>query len=580
MRNQLSISLGQFSDAGAKPVNQDFYGALQPDGAELTSKGIALAIADGISTSNLGATAAETAVKSFLSDYFCTSEGWSVRTSGARVIGATNSWMHAQNRKAQGRTLSDTERERGLVCTFTAMVLKSRAAHLFHIGDGQIAKLGKSHIEPLTEPHRVSLGGGETYLGRALGVERNVEIDYRLIRLEPGDTFMLSTDGVYEHLSGSDILDHVAKSPCLNDAARAICVHAQEAGSTDNLTVQLVRVETLPAGEINDLIGTEGNLPPAPALRPGDEFSGYAILREIHSGSRSHVYLARDEVDGQRVAIKVLATEQAQDPAALSSLLLEEWVMRRLDHPHLLKPAPHRGPHQYAFTATQYIEGQTLYAWMHDHKSSEPELVRALIRQIASGVQALHRREMIHRDLRPQNILIDGDGTARLCDFGSVQVAGIDEVARPVDDAAFAGTMQYSAPELYLGFAATTQSDLYSLGVITYQLLTGELPYGPRVASANTRAAQRRLRYVPASELNPQVPEWMDAAIARAVEIEPSRRYDELSEFLFDLANPNPALHSPEPRTLLERGSVRVWRAISAVLTLALALSWFARPLG
>ena len=140
MRPHLAISLGQYSAAGAKDANQDFHGSLVPEGAELATKGIAVAIADGISTSALGATASETAVKSFLTDYFATSDAWSVRTSGERVIAATNSWMHAQN--VRGGPVSDESRERGMITTFSAMVLKSRSAHIFHVGDARIARLG------------------------------------------------------------------------------------------------------------------------------------------------------------------------------------------------------------------------------------------------------------------------------------------------------------------------------------------------------------------------------------------------------------------------------------------------------
>jgi len=576
---RLAISLGQSSSAGRKSENQDFHGALEPEGADLATKGIAVAIADGISTSRLGATAAETAVKSFLTDYYCTSEGWSVRTAAERVIAAANSWMHAQNRAAYGRPLEDGERELGLVCTFTAMVLKSRSAHLLHVGDARIARCRNGTIEPLTEAHRVNLGGGETYLGRALGVNRHVEIDYRRLHLEVGDIFVLSTDGVHEFLPDMRMARLLGGEGTLDDQAGAIAEAALDNGSEDNLTVQIVRIESLPNGEISDLVGAEAGLPPAPRLEPGQQFAGYSVLRELHSGSRSHVYLARDEADGRKVALKAPSTEHGEDTRCVQELLLEEWVMRRLDHPNLLKAAPSRGARSHAFAVSEYVEGQTLRQWMFDHPQPELEAMRAIVKQIASGLQAMHRREMLHRDLRPHNVLIDADGAVRIIDFGSVQVAGLDELAPAhTIDAIFAGTMQYSAPELYLGQPATGQSDLYSLGVIAYQLLTGELPYGPRVANASTRQAQRRLRYVPASELNPEIPEWVDAALAKAVAVDPRKRYEELSEFTYDLANPNSSLLSPEPRPLAQRNPLLLWQAIAFLLAVALAISIATRP--
>jgi len=573
MRSQVAITIGQYSTAGTKEANQDFHGSLVPEEGLLASKGIAIAIADGISTSTLGAAAAETAVKSFLTDYFATSEAWSVQTSAERVISATNSWMYAQNMRGSAGPLSDEERERGMVCTFSAMVFKSRSAHLFHIGDARIARIAGRNVEALTEAHRVYLGGGESYLGRALGVNRHVEIDYRRIGVQPGDVFALTTDGVHEFLTDAALAEAAANDN-LEAAARAIAEAALAAGSRDNLTVQLARIDTLPDGAIDDLIGDQVALPPAPQLEPGQTFEGYAILRELHSGSRSHVYLARDQADGSKVALKVPATDHAQDPAQMQALLLEEWVARRISNPHVLKAAPLRSARRHAYSVTEYVEGRTLDSWMHDNAEPDLSVVRSIIRQIAAGLQALHRREMIHRDLRPHNVIVDPDDTAKLIDFGSAQVAGLDDIApRDFEDAAFAGTMQYSAPELYLGHAASRRSDIYSLGAIAYQMLTGRLPYGPRVAAANTRAAQKRLRYAPVTEFNPAVPDWMDAAIAKAVSIDPAGRYEELSEFVFDLANPNHSLVAPDPRPLLQRKPERLWQAISAVLLVLLVLS-------
>src|SRR5690606_28729131 len=261
---RLEIALGQYSTAGAKSENQDFHGALVPEGADRLTKGIVVALADGISTSRLGAAAAETAVKSFLTDYYCTSAAWSVRTSAERVIAATNSWMHAHNARRRPREEGE-DRERGaLICTLSALVLKSRVAHLFHVGDARIALVAGGRLEPLTEPHRVELGAGGSYLGRALGGNRAAEVDCRHVPLRAGVMFMLSTDGVHEFVSAGETLALLARGDDLDEAARAICAAAAARGSADNLPVQLVRIDSLPQGEVSELLGAELALPPAP----------------------------------------------------------------------------------------------------------------------------------------------------------------------------------------------------------------------------------------------------------------------------------------------------------------------------
>src|SRR5579871_2614637 len=128
MTRDLKISIGQHSDRGRKPSNQDFHGAMVPKPPLLAAKGIAVALADGISSSSVSRVAAESAVKGFLTDYYCTSETWSVKTSAQRVIDATNSWLHSQTRRGQHRY----DKDKGYVCTLSAVVIKSAAAHIFH----------------------------------------------------------------------------------------------------------------------------------------------------------------------------------------------------------------------------------------------------------------------------------------------------------------------------------------------------------------------------------------------------------------------------------------------------------------
>src|SRR6266849_9258600 len=151
MSRELKISIGQHSDKGRKETNQDFHGALIPEQPALGLKGIAIALADGISSSNVSQIASESAIKGFLTDYYCTSESWSVKTSAQRVIAATNSWLHAQTRRSQHAY----DKDKGYVCTLSAMVIKSTAAHIFHVGDSRIYRLAGNGLEQLTDDHRV-----------------------------------------------------------------------------------------------------------------------------------------------------------------------------------------------------------------------------------------------------------------------------------------------------------------------------------------------------------------------------------------------------------------------------------------
>ena len=202
---------------------------------------------------------------------------------------------------------------------------------------------------------------------------------------------------------------------------------------------------------------------------------------------------------------------------------------------------------------------------MIDHPAPDLEAVRTIVEQIARGLQAFHRQEMLHQDLRPHNVLIDHDGNVHIIDFGSVSVAGLNEM-REENEQQVLGTAQYSAPEYFLGAMGSRNADLFSLAVITYQMLCGRLPYGPEIARTRTRAAQLKLKYTSVLDDEREIPLWLDATLKKALAIDPHRRYQELSEFIYDLRHPNKALASDYQPALLERNPVLVWKGISAIL--------------
>ena len=514
MAGATSISIGQASDKGRKALNQDFHGACFPREPQLTSKGVAVVLADGISSSEVSQHASEVAVKSFLEDYYCTSESWTVKTSVQRVLQATNSWLYLQTRNSPYRYSPD----RGYVCTFTALVIKSNTAHIFHVGDTRVYQVSGDGLEQLTEDHRLWVSKDKSYLTRALGMKDLLEIEYRAVPLEPGDILVLATDGIYEYADEKFIIEAIhAHADDLDKAASSIIDAALDQGSDDNLTIQIVRADRLPGQEAGEHRQQLTTLPFPPELKPRMRFDGYEIVRELHRSARSHLYLAVDSGSGAQVALKVPSVDLRNNPEYLERFLMEEWIARRINNAHVLKPCPRTRKRHYLYITTEYIKGQTLKQWMIDNPRPDMETVRGIIEQIAAGLRAFHRQEMFHQDLRPDNVMIDETGTVRIIDFGSVRVAGLMEVATPIDQDNLLGTAQYTAPECFLGEAGSKQADLFSLGVICYQMLSGRLPYGTQVAKSRTRAAQRRLKYRSVLAEDREIPAWVDEAITHKV---------------------------------------------------------------
>ncbi len=570
----LKISVGQHSDKGRKEVNQDFHGVRVPDEPLLTSKGIAIALADGISSSEVSQVASEFAVMGLLDDYYCTSEAWSVKKSVERVLTATNAWLHSRTQQSQYRY----DQDRGYVCTLSAMVFKSTTAHIFHVGDTRIYRVHADTLEQLTQDHRVRVAEGQSYLSRAVGFNSQIDIDYQALQIEAGDVFLLATDGVYEHIDAGQLAHMVQQhSGDLDQAARLIVEAAFQRGSDDNLTAQIVVIGELPSQSAKESHQKLSDLALPPILEARATIDGYTIVREVHGSNRSHIYLALDTETDRLVILKTPSIDLQGDTAYLERFLLEEWVARRINSAHVLKPCVQTRQRHYLYVVSEFIDGQTLSQWMTDNPKPSLETVRAIVEQIAKGLLAFHRLEMLHQDLRPDNIMIDKLGTVKIIDFGATRVAGIVESQASREPGHILGTAQYTAPEYFLGEAGTARSDLFSLGVITYQMLSGQLPYGAGVAKCRTQSAQRKLQYKSVLHEDREIPVWIDGVLAKCVHTNPLKRYEALSEFVYDLRHPNSAFLNKTRPPLAERNPLAFWKCVSLVLGVALLVLLFAR---
>jgi serine/threonine protein kinase len=234
--------------------------------------------------------------------------------------------------------------------------------------------------------------------------------------------------------------------------------------------------------------------------------------------------------------------------------------------PHVISAAKPCAKRSALYVVTEWVEGKTLSQWMIDTPNPGLDKIRELAGQIITGLRALHRRDMLHQDLRPENLMIYTQGTVKIIDLGSTTVADVEEAAPGTLDL-LPGTYQYTAPEYLSGDSVGWRSDPYTLGVIVYEMLTGGLPYGAQVARILTRRDQQGLRYDTAHGNDTGVPDWMDAALRRAVHPDAVRRYDALSVFLADLKRPSAGWIYKRHVPLAERNPVAFWQGVSAILT-------------
>ena len=223
-----------------------------------------------------------------------------------------------------------------------------------------------------------------------------------------------------------------------------------------------------------------------------------------------------------------------------------------MSSPHLLRAHVTLQPRKFLYVVTEYVAGQSLRQRMRDHPKPDLETVRNIVDQMIKGLRALHRREMIHCDLRPENVMIDQEGTVKIIDFGSVRVAGLAEAVDKSAAAPILGAVQYAAPEW----------------------LAGQLPYGADAARVQSPAQQRALRYRSARSPASAVPAWIDGALRTALHPNPAARYDAMSEFMNDLRAPNRRFQLERHAPLLERDPVLFWKGLSIILALIICPSF------
>jgi serine/threonine protein phosphatase PrpC len=561
----VQASVGFSSRTGPRKANEDFAGAVF--GAELPEprQEVVAAIADGIGGAKGGRIAAETAVRGFLDGFCDLPETMEVLRAGARIVSALNGWINTMGRQ-------DPELA-GMGCTLTALVLRGRIAHLLHVGDTRAYRLSGDRMTCLTIDHVRQDGTGRSHtLTRALGVEAEVRLDYATQPVALHDRFLLCSDGVHGFLTEQSIADILRERSAPEDTAGALVAAALRSGSTDNCTALVLDVVALPTAGSVDVSAAMLHLPVIPTPLRGETIDGFVLKALISEGRYTRLFGAEDEVEGGTVALKFPKPQLASVDAHRAAFLREAWVGARVHNPwvgRVIELPP--GRQTCLYTVMPLYQGELLEMRLSRSPMLGLEEGRNITVKLARAAAALHRAGIIHRDIKPDNVILEGGGSLKLIDLGVVRVPGLEEF--PPDE--IPGTQAYMAPEMCAGEPGNEASDIYALGVTMFRAFTGEFPYG----NLDATSPPRRNRPKDFCALRPDLPAWLQAALARAIAIDPAKRFHDMTEFAFEMeggpAGAPTAIR--RPRTLYERAPLQVWQGVAGLLALALLVSLLVR---
>ena len=539
----LQLSFAEASAIGPREENQDALRLVTPAPALAASKGYLFAIADGVSQCADGGLAARSTLQALALDYYATPETWSVAQALDRLLLAQNRWLQANG---GGQPL---------LTTLSALVLRGRRFTLAHVGDCRVYRWHADRLQRISEDHVWDQPGMQHVLKRALGLDQHLVLDFLDGELRLDESFVLLSDGIWAVLGDTAIAAILRDQPDLHSAAQTLVNAAHLAGSQDNASALLVRVDALGEASIGDALMHLQQWPLPPALKPGQVFEGWQVEGIVAQSQQSLLYRVRD-TQQRPWLLKTLPGRLHDDHQAGQALLSEEWFLKRVAGRHF--PEVHAASQrQHLYYVMREYSGATL-AQRHEQSGPLPlpqwqDIAERLLR----AVGLLHRRQILHRDIKPENLLLGDDGELRLLDFGLAYCPGLSHDL----PWALPGTPSYIAPEAFRGEVPTPQQDLYAVGVTLYFLLTGHYPYGEIEAFQRPRFGLP----VNASRYRPDLPDWIAHHLERAVAAAPEQRFETAEEWLLLIEQGERRSLSVRPKPLLEREPLKVWRTLALV---------------
>jgi serine/threonine-protein kinase len=532
----VKLTYAELSSVGpVRPHNEDFLQFWESeDESEKKTRGAIALLADGVGGHGDGEIASHLAVETALRTFREASPATTDNQLLWRMFNAANVAVYDAGMQQGG---SDR-----MATTLTVSLFRRNEVAIAHVGDSRAYLVRQAQIRQLTSDHtyvamqlKLSLISKEeamasdlrTVLTRSIGQHPTIQVDYSRSVLRSRDVLIQCSDGLHGCLTESELRESVGRLPP-PEACEYLVRLAEKRGSEDNISVQILRVDNVQ--RVGYYRGSVAYYAPLPTpvtneLQVGQVLDErFEITDVINRSGMSSVFKATDLKTGRPVALKVPLPNLESDPAFFSRFEREAEIGRALDHPGILKiVAVDEKEKSRPYLVMEYLEGQTLDQLMQHVKPLPVEDALRIMSRVCDAIEYLHRHSVVHRDLKPQNIMLCSDGSLRIMDFGIAKAAA----SRRLTFGGFSptlGTPDYMAPEQVKGQRGDERTDIYSLGAILYEMVTGRLPFEGQNAYMVMNARLVGDPVAPRT-YNPKIRPEVEEIILHAMARHPADRY-------------------------------------------------------